>query len=358
MSTTITASQLRRHLVGIDSWLYAANQSGAFQPGLVTSSGTAVTGTNTLFTSSYLPGDTIVAGDQPIPIASIASDTSLTLSYAPAYPWTSIPHKKSIGYDDTYITTVLLPQAIRRFEMETNFHINQTQITSLPDGTYSPQIVQGALGAFGGVGGVLPSGGPSTWLPIGTPYLVEPAYAWWRNQLMEYGRISLKHRPVLGVQRYRVLWNSNFNVYTMDPTWIHSDFNSGEVYLIPYQGAATIGSAAIALSILAGSFATSDLVPGIVSVDYVCGLAANWQSDPQWGALQKALEECCAFCILEQISQALDPGLQGSSVNMPGFSQNLQWDRFMGRKAELQASYQSFGKTLEANQGGPIFASV
>jgi hypothetical protein len=89
-------------------------------------------------------------------------------------------------------------------------------------------------------------------------------------------------------------------------------------------------------------------------MDYVAGLADNWQQDPQWADLERCIEECAAFCILNDISQAFDAGMGSSNISMQGFGQQLSYDRFASRKQELQASYQSFGGTFQDDQGGGI----
>lgn len=296
MSVQMTAVQVQRHLVGLDSWLAAASQSIAV-------------------------------------------------------------------YDDNYIESLVVP-AIRLFETETHYRIEQVQISSLPDGAYAPAPTAGAyapaplsagllasnqIGAMGGVGGTMTLTDSSTF-----PYEIESPYAYWTNDQQSYGRLMLNQAPVLAVQRVRVAWSADpaDTFYKLPEEWIRWNPETGEFWLLPVKGSSVFSAAAAAYQILNLQFAGKDYVPGIMSVDYVVGLPSNWQSQRQFSHFQRKLEECVAYQVLEDISEAYDAGLMNKAISAMGWNQGLNYSRFQQRKAELLKSIQDFKKQVQLETEG------
>lgn len=69
--------------------LHVRGEVETLQAGLLTSSGTAVTGVNTAFSTTLQAGDLIKAAGQPIRISSVSGNTSLTLASAPSPAWSA-----------------------------------------------------------------------------------------------------------------------------------------------------------------------------------------------------------------------------------------------------------------------------
>ena len=269
--------------------------------------------------------------------------------------WLQAARESISNYDDAAFAEVI-GDSIRLFETESHYRINQTLISSLPDGAWAPVPAAGQYapsdfgvipGTRGGVGGIvkLPQSG------IDIPYQIEEPYAYFQDDAEKFAVLALNQTPILTVLRARIAWDAGATVFPYPQQWVKH--NKTEMWLLPITGTAIFTAAALSWSMLQLSFGAKDYVPGIIAVDYVAGLETGWENDPQYRALRRTLEEACAYKVLCDISEAFDAGEPGMSLNSFGNTEQRQWTRFRDRKQELLESVQAFGAKLDMSENGP-----
>ena len=244
--------------------------------------------------------------------------------------WLTAAAASATQYDANAITT-LIPEMIRRFEEETQFRINQVQVVSNPDGTYDAGVLDGT--------GLSKDG--SIPLYIDTPYLYEVALA------QDYLRTHLRLRPIVQVQRLRLMLNTAQSVLTIPPSWFRVEPRNGLFTIQPVSGAVAVGGSVAAYAVMLSTFGNLQYVPQLMAFDYVAGLPIGWQTTAEWMGLKRALSQYCAYAVLQDISELYDAGLSGKSIGTMGRSESLQYSRFQNRKKELYEaaiSYQAIVK--------------
>jgi hypothetical protein len=317
--------------------------------------------------------------------------------------WLAIAGQSFAGnYTDTKISQTVIPASIARFERETQWLVQPCQVVAFPDGTYdnvnlvNTTVTAGATSATQSVASTTNMAanqtlyfGPTipavvqtvnsstsvtlftsvttttgmTVTTLGTqditatlPLRIEAPYPYDPDEIRRgYMVQTLRHRPATVVQRVRLMLGPNQPVLTLPPEWYRLDFKSGRVWQIPYSGSAI--TAIVAFDVLTASLIGGGrILPTAVACDYQCGLRANWWDptnsnyDPSLADLVRVLEEYAAYYILQDISQAVNAGMQSVSIGARGFGQNQAYDRFEKRKEELYTSFTKFQETLHEQE--------
>lgn len=364
MATAITAAKVKAHLVGLQGWLNVAASSPAGDNG-ANYDDAYITNTvvprvirlwerNTRFRvnrvqvasrsdGTYAPavndgtsGSMGAFGGTFGPVVQVAITAGGT-GYT-SVPTVTFGAPPAGGTQATGVATVF------------NGAVSGVVLTNPGAGYTSAPVV-----SFSGGGG---SGAAATAKLL--PFMVEKPYNYWADEFPAYGNIILNEKPVLYVQRMRLLFSNTAQVFPVPSSWLQWDPRSGQVSIVPVAASnVVVTSSAIAgLSILTAGFGVLGYVPNFVSVDYIAGLDDNWQNDPQWDDLQQSLEERVALQVLEDIAQAYYAGTMSASIAAAGYSQQFQFDRFMTRKQELQAKLTQFQQDLAETEGGISLGSM
>jgi hypothetical protein len=136
------------------------------------------------------------------------------------------------------------------------------------------------------------------------------------------------------------------------------DQRTGLFEMIPAIGAATVVNAAVAFATLQISFGQRNYLPYAICFDYIAGLPTGWQNTNEYADYRRILAEYCAMKLLEDISNAYDAGITSKSISSSGAVQNVQYDRFMQRKAELKESVETFKEELKGQETPIMFGVV
>lgn len=230
------------------------------------------------------------------------------------------------GYTDDTIES-LLPQRIREFERRTQWRIFPVQVVCQPDGTYD---------------------NPQTGLDVTGTYEVveEDPYPYHVQDASEFLSTYLRQRPVIQVQRARLMLDRSTTVLVIPDEWNRIERRSGRYTIMPVSGAAAVIGATTAMAALQMSFANKPYIPHLLCFDYLAGLPVGWEKLREWSDLKRKLEEYCAYAILQDISELYDAGRMRKSVSADGLSQQSEYDRFARRKAELEKSSTEFEQII------------
>lgn len=300
--------------------------------------------------------------------------------------WLAAAARASASYTDQKIER-LIPKWIRRFERECQFRVYPVQVCNSPDGTYNQGTtgagtvscqgdqVTGVGTAFdtlftpgqtiqaGGVGVPIlsienatsltlveegPSWSGQTYQKFALPVISQIGYPFYPGMGDEFFVTTLRERPVREIQRMRLMFNGQALIYQVPANWICLDGKVGRVWMLPYYGQVTIAGGAAALALYAATFAS--MLPNFLQYDYVAGLPDGWEYTAEWSDLKIVLSEYCALQVLNDVSQAVNAGMQGKSLSVDGMSQTMNYDRFEGRKKELSESVAAFKETLVAQE--------
>ena len=95
-----------------------------------------------------------------------------------------------------------------------------------------------------------------------------------RQDYYKYMWLQLKHYPVLSVDSIQLILPVGQKVIDVDPTWMHVDKDSGQIMIIPGQGAASqlvLGQGGAWLPLL---YRNVDFIPDVFHVQYSAGFTA------------------------------------------------------------------------------------
>lgn len=248
--------------------------------------------------------------------------------------WLDGAARSDAAYGTARITDNI-PRWIRNFERETKFMVNQRQVCGYPDGRFNSSDMTT------NIDGTLP-------LIVETPYLFEPRK--WRDN---YGPIRLQYRPVVSVQRMRITLGPIDTVIDLPLDWLRVDKRAGEINLVPIRGTAQLSSMAAGLAMLTSlGFANTEYMPDSIAVDYVVGLPSDWATNEysEWSDLKLHLADWCALQLLRDIDHVYGAGLANVANSADGLSQQLNYDRFQQKTAQLEARLTQFMETLNAQE--------
>lgn len=237
-------------------------------------------------------------------------------------------------YNDANIGEAITSASLR-FQRETQFTVDPVQVWSYDDGT-NPTATD-----------------PVTNAPYENLIIDEP-YDFYQEDACEYFRVRLKRRPVLQVQRLRVLYGApqlgqgqSQQLYDIPAPWINLKQRSGITYVIPTYGTLSLTSAATAgFAFLGAVMGNRNYLPNSVAVDYVAGLSSNWYDSYEWSDLRRCIEQCAAVQVLDDISDMADAGLLSVTVSGANTSETRQYDRFKPKKERLEKLIDRFKATL------------
>ena len=300
--------------------------------------------------------------------------------------WLQAAARSDAKFDRQHIERHI-PGWLRRFERETTFRLGRVQVVAAPDGTYdSPTAGTGTLTSSGtivtGAGtSFLSQIAPDMELAVGSlkmpvksvesdmhltlydippvpwvsvtfnfypmPVVVSSGYPYYRSDAREYLETTLRERPVIDVQRVRMLLNGQQEVIRFPREWYSFERN-GRFWILPVNATAAITGLAAAMAIYSLTYANE--MPNFVHFDYIAGLPFGWQYSSEWADVRHAVECWCALQVLSHIDQSFGAGLSGKSVSSAIGSQNFQYTRFQDKKQEFQQEVQSFKDTLTAQE--------
>lgn len=309
--------------------------------------------------------------------------------------WFAAAQQSQSQYDDAKIES-LIPGWVREFERDTLFRINQVQCVSSQDGKYGVYTTgSGTISSNGrqvtGVGTTFTSLSPDgAYLKVGartycvdvvqtdTSLLLEVVprtafttqsfsvnsmevldefgYPYYSTNGTEFFNTTLRQKPLLSVQRLRLMYNGVQLIYTVPPNWYSIDKKSARFYVLPNAGATSLMAAQAVL--LSYGIAMSDHLPNFLFFDYQAGLPTGWETSHEWSDILQVLSEYCANKVLEDIAHVVGPGVTGKNVSAAGLSQSLNYDRFQTRKAELIASTQKFIANLVSQETPIMFGFI
>jgi hypothetical protein len=253
--------------------------------------------------------------------------------------WLRAAAASEAQYDERHIVANVIPARIREFEMQTNFTVLLKQIVSRPDGAYNGQGV------------VLPDGSTNNLRVVtrdGMPYR--------DNMARQFFHIALHERPVQLLQRVRIMLN-DILVYQVPPDWFNLEVRTGKAHLLPTYGPLLVSNVA-ALAVLSTGFGNLQYVPGAINCDYVAGLPAGWQFDPEWMHLKQSLEEFCAAQVYQDVQNMADAGLISKNVSGDGTGESFSYDRFEKRIAQLEAKSLAFRDDFTGQEVSPLLGFV
>lgn len=238
------------------------------------------------------------------------------------------------GYDDAYINSSIVPQAIRAFENDAKFRVSPIRVVTDDDGTFTT----------GYTGTVLHRDMQ--------PYNYVQSRFFLRFQALEW--------PIREVLRFRVELSRGHPIVTFPLDWVHFETRTGYVWIQPVTGHVTsAASATVAWNILEnfrhGKF---DSLPQSIALDYEAGLPDGWQSDPEWADVFRALTARAARMILSDWSQTFDAGITQKSITGLGINTSVQMTRFADRIAALAAEEREIVETLKGNSVPIMIGSV
>jgi hypothetical protein len=248
-------------------------------------------------------------------------------------PWFDAAAQSGAIYDDERFAEII-PQAVRKFERDVQFRVNQVRIRTFDDGTY----------------------GHGT---EGIPVKDESAHPYYRSMGFEFMTDTMNHRPILQFDRMRFVLNEQTVVFTPPVDWVRYDIRTGRIWIMPVSGSAQVTGVMLGITQLQMMFGGKDYVPNCLAYDYVAGLPTGWHLTDEWADLKRVLTQACALEVLDDVSETFDAGLTAKTISGgEGLSQNLQYTRFQNRRSMLEKSIETFKATLRATETPFLLASL
>jgi len=244
--------------------------------------------------------------------------------------WLDAAANSKAKYDeDTILETIA--SSIRKFCREVQMRIDAVQVVSVPDGTYD-------------VGAVY-------------PIYNEPAFPYQDSLGQEFMVTTLTQRPIITVQRVRVMLGPKDIVFSIPPDWFRWNAITGRFWMVPVRGTVSLSGGAASFAYILQQLANTSSLPTAVAFDYQAGFPTDWQADStqsaEWSDLKRSLSEIAALQVLNDISHTFDAGINQKSMGADGATQQTAYSRFQDRKQELMESVASFRSTL-MDQETPI----
>ena len=266
--------------------------------------------------------------------------------------WLDAAAKSDCSLTDNYIQEVIVPQAIAQFQLDTATILDRTQVCSCPDGTYAPSMSSTQEGQMGMLDLMVDDyanpDGPQI------PGIIETPYNFWSEDAYEFFRVYLNFKPILHVQRMRLVWNNGVLLYQVPTEWLHYEAPN-RFFILPLSGGASFTSAALQFAMINSTYGIHGVIPGIVSIDYIAGHPANWQQFARHQALEMALEEYCAMYVMERIQDAINGGLLNAQMSAAGASQAFNPSRFQQRLQYLKQKLAEFKQSYINQNTGIMF---
>lgn len=309
--------------------------------------------------------------------------------------WREAARNSKAQYTEEVILRTI-PAWIRMFEARTTFTVFPVQVASAPDGAYdAPLAGAGTITSKGNhvvgvgtsftqffqagqifrVGGIkipilsveddlhltladeAPAWSGASYGKHALPVVAESGYAYFPSpDGDEFFVTTFRRRPVLTVQRVRMMFNGRILIYTIPPEWFSVDPRSGRFWIMPYYAAQAISGAAAGAA--GFSIVFSDHLPNFLFFDYQAGLPDGWQYEHEWRHLRLILAKYCALQILMDIDQSIGAGQASKSTSGAGINQTISLDRFREKKQEYQDEVDAFAKDFAAQETPFMLSSV
>lgn len=130
---------------------------------------------------------------------------------------------------------------------------------------------------------------PESTFVLGRDYDIrEDTYDYHRSQYAAFGWIRTRRRPIISVERVRLMMGPSNTVVTYPSAWIRVNHKSGHVSIVPTPGPGWSGivlqTGQYFLPYLAGGW-IRDSVPQIIAIDYTAGIGLTAQAEyVEWTA--------------------------------------------------------------------------
>lgn len=124
---------------------------------------------------------------------------------------------------------------------------------------------------------------PDVNMVLGRDYDIrEESYDYYRTQYAAYGFMRTIRRPIVSVERVRLMFGPENTIVTYPATWIRIDHKSGQISIVPTPGAGWSGivlqTGQYFLPYLSNGWCR-EAVPQIIAVDYTAGLGLTAQAE-------------------------------------------------------------------------------
>ncbi len=198
--------------------------------------------------------------------------------------------------------------------------------------------------------------------------VTEEPYDYSASQYRSWGYLRLRRRPVQSIQRVRVMLGPDNPVLTYPADWIRLDKKPGQVRIVPTPGSGWSGmvlsNGMYYLPYLSAGW-IMDNVPHVIAVDYTAGLGdaagLGESADPNYVDLQRHLFRLAAGEVLFNLSNAVNPGIQSTSLSEDGASESVSYTRgggtvFAAQIKEINDDWEAFKRTWSDTEVGIEFA--
>lgn len=211
-----------------------------------------------------------------------------------------------------------------------------------------------------------------SWPEEGAVYDVEEEpYDYNRHQYRRYGYISLRRRPVISIERVRLMLGPDNAIVEYPDSWIRINRLSGQLSVVPTPGAGWTGlvlqNGAYYLPYLSGTV-VEEHIPQMIAVDYTAGLGVGGElgedADPKLADLRLQRARLAAREILFDLSNAIEPGISSKSISEDGASESISYARASGKELfaaqidRIEADWERFRRDWQDTAQGISFVVV
>lgn len=146
-----------------------------------------------------------------------------------------------------------------------------------------------------------------------------------RKSTLDFGGITLRHRPIISIQRVRALVGDTV-LYTVPPSWITFNRQNGTVEVVPASPSNEFAEILVANGVINTWVYGRERIPNFWAIDYTAGFTAEGALDTfpaildwiVWNALAK---------VLGLATIKLNPqGVTNQSVSKDGVSRSFSQD--------------------------------
>lgn len=257
--------------------------------------------------TTFIPAPTDILGmyyevvDAPVPIPAGFSVAMLQSDYL-------------FGLDFKDQTGRTMPTQV----MENKINIAITRMQRLlRDFSITPQVIKSSitLGVRNAAGGWAVEPDQAA---LAAADMFEDPYDYDVNDYINWGFLVLRRKPVISVERVRLIYPTGQTIIQYPPEWIKLYKKFGQMSIVPMAGSFNqyplIGQGAMYLPLMSG-FLTKN-VPQLIQVDYTAGLTTV-PTD-----LTDAIYKMAAIDILRNAGQGKAPGVASVSTSADGLSES------------------------------------
>ncbi len=146
--------------------------------------------------------------------------------------------------------------------------------------------------------------------------IIEDPYDYDVKDYVQWGFIILRRKPVISVERIRLIYPTGQVILTYPNEWIKLYAKFGQIQVVPMAGATQplIGQGSMYLPLMSGSLQSN--VPQLIHVDYTAGLVSIPDD------LKDAIYKLGAVEVLKVSGQGKAPGIASMSTGADGLSES------------------------------------